>query len=284
VLLLGPIQALVYGVIQGLTEFLPVSSSGHLVLVGSILGIETVGVTLEVMVHFSTLLAVLIVYWKDIWEILVSLYQVVIVRKKTEITGKHKGHEGNVRFFFLLVIATVPAAVLGFLLKSGIEKVFELPIIAGVMLLVTGMVLFLVSRLSSGKKEGSELGFLHAVGIGMAQAVAILPGISRSGLTIASGLVSGLSREQAAKFSFLLSIPVILGATVLELKDMTSVGLGAIDPFSLVLSMIASFLSGLFAIKLLLKVLKSGNLKAFAYYCWIIGGIVILNWLYGCLA
>lgn len=273
-----PIQALAYGVVQGLTEFLPVSSSGHLVLVGSVLGIESTGVTLEVMVHFGTLLAVLAVYWKDIQGLLVSVYYSVFPKS----VGQDEGvaHRGNMRLICLLIVATLPAAILGLFFKSRIERFFEAPAMVGVMLFITGTVLLLVSRVRPGVRAAWKLGFLNAFGIGMAQAFAMLPGISRSGMTIASGLLSGLDREEAARFSFLLSIPVILGATVLEMKDISSIGLGLISPVSLVIAVCAAFLSGYLAIKILLRLLQTGNLRVFGYYCWVIGGLVVLSHLH----
>lgn len=273
-----PIQALAYGVVQGLTEFLPVSSSGHLVLIGNVLGIESTGVTLEVMVHFGTLLAVLAAYRKDIHGLLVSVYCSAFSKSVGHDEGVE--HRGNMRLICLLVVATLPAAILGFLLKPTIERFFESPTMVGVMLFVTGTVLLLVSRIRPGARAARELEFLDAFGIGIAQALAMLPGISRSGMTIASGLLSGLDREEAARFSFLMSIPVILGAAVLEVKDISSIGLGLISPVSLVIAVCAAFLSGYLAITILLRVLQTGNLRVFSYYCWVMGGLVVLSHLY----
>lgn len=273
-----PGQALAYGVVQGLTEFLPVSSSGHLVLTAGLLGIESTGVTLEVMVHFGTLLAVLAVYWKDIQGMLVSIYRSLFSGEMSCEEKMH--HKGNIRLVWLLILSTLPAVIVGLLFKSKIERFFESSLMVGAMLLITGVVLFLVSRVRQGTKTASKMGYACALGIGLAQVFAMLPGISRSGMTVAAGLFAGLTREEAAKFSFLLSIPVILGATVLELKDISSAGLGGISPTSLVLAVCAAFVSGYLAIKVLLKVLQSGNLRIFSYYCWIIGVLVILTHLY----
>jgi undecaprenyl-diphosphatase len=209
-------QSIFLGIVQGLTEFLPVSSSGHLVFFQSLFGLEEPLIFFDVMLHLGTLLAVVIYFRKDICEIVQGLGAVLKKRHK---------NPPQVKLFLLIVLASIPTGLMGILFKDWFESFFSKPKWVGGMLLITGSVLWLTRW---AKKEGKPLGrmrWFDAILIGIAQGIAIIPGISRSGATISVGLFCGLDRELSGKFSFLLSIPAILGATLLdEMKKVNSGG------------------------------------------------------------
>ncbi|MGM0508972.1 MAG: undecaprenyl-diphosphatase UppP [Fusobacteriota bacterium] len=250
------IKIIILGVIQGLTEFLPVSSSGHLVIFQNILKMEMPGVTLEIFLHFGTLISVIIVFWKDIWDI---------------ITFKKEYR----KFTMYLIIGTIPAGVIGLLFEDTFKRIFSSMLIVGFMLLITGALLWLSDRIENKRRKMEEMNWTDAIVVGFAQAFAIFPGISRSGSTIVGGLFKGLDRKLAAKYSFLLSIPVILGATLIETLDLIKSGLGDLNYIYIGVGTFSSIISGYFAIKLLLKLIDKERLSIFAYYCWGLGFIII---------
>lgn len=246
------LAALVLALVQGLTEFLPVSSSGHLALAGMLMKLPEGDITFEIIVHLGTLAAVFAVYRKD----LVDLVAGVVKRRREDIS-----------LALLLVLGSIPAAVAGFLLSDRLEKVFDMPLVVSAMLLVTGTVLFMTRSARPGHRETPTV--RGSLFIGMAQAFALLPGISRSGFTIAAGLFSGIRRERAARFSFLLSIPAILGASVLKLShglEGSSIGAAAA-----VTGLLVSAVTGYAALRLLLRFLRAGRFSIFAWYCWAVG-------------
>ncbi|HHX74231.1 MAG TPA: undecaprenyl-diphosphate phosphatase [Firmicutes bacterium] len=260
---MGILEGIFLGIIQGLTEFLPVSSSGHLVLFQHFLGVREAGITFEIMVHFGTLVSVLCVFGHDIIRIL------------RNVTGKKQERH----FFLMLVLGIIPTGLMGVLLKDYFAGFYESPATTGFMLLVTGCLLYTLAHLRPGKKNEATMTAADALLISVAQGIAIIPGISRSGATITSALWLGLDRETAVRFSFLVSIPVILGATLLEAKDLAVSGLSGITP-GMLLGMLAAFLSGILAIRLFVKVLRSGKFHYFAYYCWCAGIVaLLLTWL-----
>ncbi|NLM45891.1 MAG: undecaprenyl-diphosphate phosphatase [Firmicutes bacterium] len=260
---MGILEGIFLGIVQGLTEFLPVSSSGHLVIFQHFLGIREAGITFEVMVHFGTLVSVLCVFGNDILRILRNFY-----RKKQE---RH--------FLLMLVLGVIPTGLMGILLKDYFAGFYESPATTGLMLLVTGCLLYTLAYLRPGEKNEATMKGIDALLISVAQGIAIIPGISRSGATITSALWLGLDRETAVRFSFLVSIPVILGATLLEAKDLAAAGFNNLSA-GVLLGMLAAFLSGILAIRLFVKVLRSGKFHYFAYYCWFAGIISLLfTWL-----
>ena len=265
------IQAIILGVIQGLTEFLPVSSSAHLVFITDILGLQQ-NVAFDTLLHLGTLVAVVGYFWRDIVEIITSFISSImdIFRGKFKEGLKEKPFK---KLTWLLVVGTIPAGLMGILLQKQFEALFNSVIYVGFFLIITGLLLWGAERVKPGEKDVEDISFKNALVIGIAQGIAIAPGISRSGATISAGLFSGLNRELAARFSFLLSIPAILGAALVQAKDITS-----FDASTAVL--IAGFLSalifGYLAIKLLLKIIKERTLMIFAYYCWIVGIAVII--------
>jgi undecaprenyl-diphosphatase len=252
--------AIALGILQGLTEFLPVSSSGHLALVEHFAGIESPGVMFEVFVHFGTALAVIVFFRKRIAAILAALCRLVLRREYDRDQARLGLH---------LLVGTVPAGVVGILLGSRVEAAFEDPALVSVCLLVTGAVLWLTRRLPPG--ERSRGGIRDAVVIGAAQAVAVFPGISRSGATVSAGLGLGLKREAAAEFAFLLAVPVILGATAVSLGD--AFDSGSPPGSAAIAGTAAAFLAAVPAIRVLLRVVAAGRLHLFSYYCWIIGAV-----------
>jgi len=245
------LSAVILAVIQGLTEFLPVSSSGHLALAGMVMKVPDGDITFEIVVHLGTLMAVIAVYRRDLTQLISGVFQ----RKKVSLSAAG-----------LLIVGSIPAAVAGFLLMDSIESVFGNPVIVSLMLLVTGSVLFSTKYVKNGKRNLPTI--TGSLIIGISQAIALLPGISRSGLTISTGLFAGISREKAARFSFMLSIPAIAGAAAVKLGD---VGSSGIDYLILIAGFVISALTGYIALKILLRFLSAGKFSIFAWYCWLLG-------------
>ena len=247
------LQAIILGLVQGLSEFLPVSSSGHLVLGEALLGRQSQDITFEVIVHFGTLLAVVIALRERIMALFMGCLQ---------------ADKAAWRIVGLLALGSVPAAVVGLILKDLLEAAFSSPAATSGWLLVTGGVLW-STRFTRGDR--TEIGLIDALVIGLAQAFAVLPGISRSGMTIGAGMWRGIDGREAATFSFLLSIPVILGATVLKVGEFLSGSPSWSALWPMLVGMVVALLSGVFAIRWLLVILGRGRLVGFAYYCWAAG-------------
>lgn len=247
------IQAALLGLVQGLSEFLPISSSGHLVLGQALLEIDTGDITFEVIVHFGTLLAVVTALRDRVWQLGLGCWRRDV---------------GAWRMVMYLGIGTIPAGVVGLLFEDALEATFSSPTAASVWLVFTGVVLW-STRFRQGVRK--EIGLVDAVLIGMAQCFAILPGVSRSGMTISAGLWRKVDGGEAATFSLLLSIPIIAGATILKVSEMASNPLVAEVLVHLVVGMVVAYLSGIFAIRWLLKLLQGSRLDRFAYYCWLVG-------------
>ncbi len=249
------IDAIILGIVQGLTEFLPISSSGHLALSHQLLGFdkESAGIEFDILLHFSTLLAVLIYFRKKLILMIMSLLK--------------KGENKDKKMIWLLIIGTLPVVFIGLLLKDSIEKISSWPILVCTLLCITGIILFLPIWLKSNKRI--NLGKASALIIGFSQALAILPGISRSGVTITTGMMLGVSPKTAAEFSFLLAIPAILGGTILKMNEISSI---PADQFGIYLvGMIAAFITGLIAIFCVLNLISKGRFAYFGFYCLFIG-------------
>jgi len=259
------IYAIILGIVQGLTEFLPVSSSGHLYITNHIL--EIIGkapynpkehLLMTVVLHFATAISTIIIFRKDILEILNGLLQ----------------FKNNDSFWFSLkiVLSMIPAALVGVFFNDEIEDLFgEALTLVGIMLIITGLLLFLAEKAKSSAKQ---VGVKHAILIGISQAIAILPGISRSGATISTAVLLGIDKEKAARFSFLMVVPLIFGKMA---KDILSgdIQYATTTFIPLLVGFIFAFLAGMLACKWMIKLVKSSQLKYFAYYCFAIGGIVI---------
>lgn len=249
------ITIIVLAVAQGVAEFLPISSSGHLVVLNEMFGTGKGSLELNVILHLGTLLAILVFYRRRIVDLLSSDRRVIP----------------------LLIVGTIPAAVVGLVLKSYFESALEEVLLAGCMLPVTGIILLMLPKIPDGEKEYQNIGFGTAFLIGCAQAFAILPGISRSGSTIVAGAALGLRRQSSATFSFLLAIPAIAGATVLEFKDILEGGGTATPIYLLVIGALIAFAVGLISLNWLIKWLGQGKLHYFAY--WVIPlGILVVVW------
>jgi undecaprenyl-diphosphatase len=277
------IQAIILGVVQGLTEFLPISSSAHLVLVPPLINVTysspAQALAFDTLLHFGTLAAVVAYFWKEIISIIIGLVSSIrdIFRGKFK-TGLKE--DSSKRLAWLLIIGTIPAAIAGVLLNKQFEALFNNYVAVGFFLLITGILLWTAERVKRGHKEVKDVSFKNALAIGIFQAFAIAPGISRSGATISAGLFSGLERELAARYSFLLAIPAIAGAAAVQVKDIGA-GLEA-NTAALIAGFFAALIVGFLAIKLLLKIIRERTLMVFAYYCWIVGAAtLIISYIYG---
>jgi undecaprenyl-diphosphatase len=255
-------------VVQGVTEFVPISSSGHLVLVPWLLHWENPGLAFDAMLHLGTLLAVVAFFWRDLVDLAVG--------GALSVKERSLGDEPRRRVAWLIVLGTIPAAVIGFALEDVFERLFSAPIAVGVLLVVTGGLLAASERWGRRRLKMRELTWMDALLIGLGQALAIAPGISRSGATISAGLWRGLQREASARYSFLLATPIILGAGLFKLKDLLDAGLLHNSPLALLTGFLAAAVSGFVSIKLLLRYLQRRRLYPFAAYCWAAGAATLL--------
>lgn len=266
------LDAVLLGILQGLTEFLPISSSGHLVLGKELLHIaQQRSISFEVFVHFGTFLSVVFMFWKDIKLIFLSIFEFVKAPAKLKLLFKTNEH---FKIAIFIVSSSIPAAVVGIMFANEIGVLFNDPKFVSVMLLITGLILFLTKF--SNPKEGASVSFASAIIIGLAQAVAIIPGISRSGITISSALFAGVSRENAAKFSFLMALPVILGATILEAHDVFQSSINGEQVLVYFVGTVVAAISGYASIRVVLGLLKKKRFSWFSYYCFIVGILGIL--------
>ena len=247
------LDSIILGVLQGLTEFLPVSSSGHLVLAQALLKVKQPGVSFEILVHLGSLLAVLIYFRIRIFQLIKSLYD-----------EEFKKYRPIVWF---IIIGTIPAVIIGLSLKDFFEEAFSSPQIASAMLIVTGLILLSTRFI---KKSNKKINLSGAIIMGLGQALAIMPGISRSGTTISAGLIWGLEPSEAAEFSFLLAIPAIAGAVVLNFKDLLLIDNSLVGQY--LVGAIFSFLFSIIAVYSVLSVIRRGKFEYFAYYCFAAGG------------
>ena len=254
------LQAVILGLAQGLGEFLPISSSAHLVLIPWLLRWTDPGLTFDVALHAGTLVAVVLYFWKDWWQL--------ILKGFTDVRSV-KG-----RLFWYLVVATVPGAIVGFLLEKKAETLFRSPVLIAIMLIFMGIFLYWADRRSSKKIEINNITFGTSLFIGISQALAIIPGVSRSGITITTGLLMGLNREGAARFSFLLSTPIIFGAAMVKLPGLIS------DPSAITvdftIGMAVSCITGIASIGFLLRYVQTKDFLPFAWYRFVLGALVII--------
>jgi undecaprenyl-diphosphatase len=267
------LQAILLGFMQGATEFVPVSSSGHLVLVPWLFGWPAPGLVFDTMVHWGTLVAILAYFWRDWWSLITAWLRGLV---------HWDWRDPHARLAWLLVIGSLPAAVLGLLFEDWFESLFSEPVWVSFFLLVTAAILLLSEWLSRSKRNRdlADLRWPDAVIIGLGQAIAIAPGISRSGATMSAGLLRGLDRPAAARFSFLLATPAILGAGLLQLVKLSSTP----DPLAqfpiLATGFLVALITGYAAIWGLLRYLQRGKLTIFAIYClWVGISCLIVAWL-----
>lgn len=267
------LKAVILGIVQGLTEFLPISSSGHLVLGHHLFGMKDPELLFDVILHLGTLAAVFIVFRNEIKDLFFELFRAPRYFRSMESLKEAWSENPVFRMLALIVIGSIPTGLLGVIFKDFFESLFSSTLGVGVSLLFTGLVLMLTSRVKQDGKSIKDVKTVDALVIGLAQGLAITPGVSRSGFTISAGLFMGLERELAARYSFLLSIPAILGALILQLKSSTS---GIFDIVSLGAGFLAALFSGLLALYFLIRLVKKGKLHYFSYYCWIVGLTAII--------
>lgn len=279
-------QAIIMGLIQGLTEFLPVSSSGHLAIFKNIFGIETeTGMLFDVLLHMATLIAICIVYWKDVKELFVNgccmvglwvsnavIWVTNIFRRndsrkeyKKVLTSPYR------RFVLMILISTVPTGILGVLFEKIIGSAADYLILPGLCLIVTAILLFIADRVEVGERTEENASYVNSLIVGVAQGIATLPGLSRSGTTITACLLNGFTKEFAVKYSFIMSIPAILGAMVLELKDFTIANISAGEIGNYIAGMTVAGVIGYVCIKTMLVVVKKNKFTIFSIYCLVVG-------------
>jgi undecaprenyl-diphosphatase len=266
------VQAVILGLIQGLTEFLPVSSSGHLVLGEHLLNVRTsTDITFEVFVHFGTLMSVVVVFWKDIVGIVQSLFRAVVPWR---LSVQYYRENELFRLSLCILLGSIPAAYVGLRFEHAVAEAFTDPKLVAVMLIVTGLILFLTGL--SKPVVGKRVNVVSALLIGVAQAMAIIPGISRSGSTISTALYLKIDPYHAARFSFLLSLPAVAGASLLKAKDVIVHGGSSEGIVPLIVGMVVSFGSGYVAIRFLLRIIERGKIRWFSLYCLLVGTLGIL--------
>lgn len=256
------LQALILGIVQGLTELLPISSSAHLNLIPWIFHWEMPD-SFDVALHFGTLLAIAIFFFKDWIGLIRGGWNRVVHKEKTT--------EGNM--FLYIVLATIPGGIIGFLLDHFLENTLKAPWIIAIALIVMGIILYIADKKAPSKTEYKDMNLKQTFLIGLSQALAFIPGVSRSGVTMTTARIMGIKREAAAKYSFMLSAPIVLGATLFKLKDFV------LDlPF--VVGVLSSFIVGILVIKFLLQYLQKGSFKIFAFYRILLGIVVLGLWLF----
>ncbi len=255
------LQGILLGIVQGLTEFLPVSSSGHLVILQSLMNIKESSLAFDALLHLGTLIAVVIYFRAELLLLVRSVWRWAV----------HRESDRYSRLAFYLVVATLPAAAAGVAFEDWIDEAFQSLTVVGVMLIVTGAILWLSEISEADGKTLEAINIKDSLWVGLAQMAAILPGLSRSGATISAALWQGFDRQEAARFSFLLSVPIIFGAAAVSLKDgLTTAGLA-----NIAVSMAAAAVSGFLAIALLMRLIQEQRLRYFSFYCFIIGSLAL---------
>ena len=270
-------EAIILGLVQGVAEFLPISSSGHLAILQNLFNmsdIEGGHMFFDVLMHFGTLIAICFMYWNDIKAMVVEMLELLSGRKSFTAEGKPKQYPAA-RLFLLIVTATLPL-VLILPINDYIGELSQSTVFVGIALILTGFMLLVSDKMTPGSKTEKNMRFKDALIIGLCQCVATLPGLSRSGTTITAGIATGQNRSYAVKFSLLMSIPAVLGATLLELVKAFKTGIDASLIPAYLFGMIAAMVSGVLAIGILKMIAKSKKFGGFAYYCWIVGALTII--------
>ncbi len=273
------LSAVLMGILQGVAEFLPISSSGHLALFQRFFAVENYEETqmfFTVLLHLGTLLSVCVYYWRDIWDMIREFFALLV----SGFERKGRRERGTVpparRMVLLIVVATLPLfAILP--VKDVVEEIMGNAVFVSVALIATGFILFFSDRMARGRKDARNATVTDALLVGCAQALGTLPGISRSGSTISAGMLRGFDRGFAVRFSFLMSLPAVLGANILTLVDVVKEG--AIDPSMLPVFLVGAVVAavvGYFAIRLVNLLTNKGKFGAFAYYCWIMGAVSLV--------
>lgn len=287
------LQAILMGIIQGLTEFLPVSSSGHLAIFKILFGVDTdTGILYDVLLHVGTLAAICLVYYKDIWKMIVEGCCIirdvavnVVLFFKNKATSEKKPYRRIVnssyrKFVMLVIVSTIPTGIIGVVGGDAVEMASEILIVPGICLIATAVLLFIADHTKEGDKLPKSVTYTNAFGIGIAQGIATLPGLSRSGTTITACLLSGFNRNFAVKYSFIMSIPAILGAMVLQLKDFSEIDVTGTEVSYYIIGMLIAAVVGYICIKTMLVIVRRKKFTGFAIYCLIVGAISIGGYFY----
>lgn len=284
-------EAIIMGLVQGLAEFLPVSSSGHLAIFKYILGIDLEaggGLVFDVMLHFGTLVAIFIAFWKDIKKLVIEGFAILGVWFKnagrffSNLFRKEKKEYAPVvttayrKFVMLVIVSTIPTGIIGVLGKDLIEAASATLIVPGICLIITSVLLTLADNSKEGHKRPNQISYAEAGLVGVAQGLATLPGISRSGTTITACLRLGFDKNFAVKYSFIMSIPAVLGACVLELKDFTLSGLETATMVNYIIGTVVAAVVGYICIRTMLVIVRGKKFKGFAYYCLVVGAVAII--------
>ena len=269
------LQAVILGLVQGLAEFLPISSSGHLALLENFFGINEENMLFfTVLLHFGTLIAVFVVFWKDIWELLQEL--VLTIKDLVGRKGLRLNERPVRKLGVMIIVSCIPTAIIGFIFGDLFESFYSKPIVIAIMLIITALLLIAAETWGGGNRTVENLNYRNSIFIGIVQGLAIIPGISRSGSTLFASLLCKLDRDFAVKFVFLISIPTILGSLILELPDGIREGLHGEPVGPVIVGVLVAFLSGLFAVKVMLKVVSNKKLKYFSYYLFAVAAAVII--------
>lgn len=281
------LEAIFLGFVQGVAEFLPVSSSGHLAIFEKIFGIDEAGIAFDVFLHIGTLVAVLLVFWRDVSRLFVEGVGIVadscvnayafIKAKKTKETPIYRKviRSAYRKFAMLVIVSTIPTGIIGMLGRELVDKSSDTLIVPGLCLLITAVLLFMSDQIPDGTKTPKRTTYANAVFMGICQGIATLPGLSRSGTTITSGLLCGLRRDFAVKYSFIMSIPAIIGAAMVEIPDMQR-DIATTSAVYYIVGVIISAVVGFVCIKTMLIIVKNKKFKYFAYYCAVVGVIAVI--------
>lgn len=284
-------EAIVMGLVQGLAEFLPVSSSGHLAIFKHILGIDleaSGGLVFDVMLHFGTLMAIFVAFWKDIKKLVIEGFGILggwfinAGRFFNNLFQKDKKEYLPVinsayrKFVMLVIVSTIPTGIMGILFKDIIEKASATLLVPGLCLIVTAILLTIADYAAEGHKRPNQISYKEAGLVGIAQGFATLPGLSRSGTTIAACLKLGFDKNFAVKYSFIMSIPAVLGASILEFKDFNVTGLDPVVMVNYIVGTVVAALVGYICIKTMLIIVRGKKFKGFAYYCLVVGAVAII--------
>ena len=272
-------NAIILGIVQGLAEFLPISSSGHLALLQHFFHVEADKVLMfTVLLHIGTLLSVFIMYWRDIWELIKEFF--ITIADLVRGRGLRLQERPVRKLGVMIIVATIPTALMGFLLNDFFDSLNSILWAIGIGWIFTGFILYFSEKLGRANRDLKHMNFRNAIFIGIMQGIAICPGVSRSGSTMVGGLVTGFKREFAVKFAFLISIPSILGAAVLEVPEAMKATTEGLAAGPLIVGMIVSAVCGILAIKLMIKVVIAQKLKYFSCYVWVLGALTVGYGLY----
>ncbi len=269
------LNAVILGLVQGIAEFLPISSSGHLSILNNLFHMSTAEnghLFFDVLLHLGTLISILVVYWNDI---VAMFFEVISFVNLGPLAGQKREHYPAARMFLMIVVATLPLFLI-LPINDMLEGLYYNSIFIGIMLILTGCMLYVSDRMLQGKKTEKNMTFLDALIIGICQCVATVPGLSRSGTTITAGLATGLRRDYAVKFSFLMSLPAVLGANLLSIIDAVQEGIDWANMPAYLVGTAVAMVSGIGAISLLKFISQKGKFGGFAYYCWVVGVLSII--------